>query len=168
EIFDYFRETYRKAKPAGPRPKVALMREIYVGESDKKAFDESKDHWIDFWQRVGGGRAYGGYGNENLANITREERKKELLDVDHAIREGSFICGSPEKVAAQIEGIARAAGADTFLGEFTFGKLEYEKVMQSLKLFAERVMPALRKFEIDALDYPQNGYRVWLKPSAST
>ena len=165
EIFDYFRETYRKAKPAGPRPRVALMRQIYVGESDKKAYDESKEHWIYFWHRVGGGRAYGGYGNENLANITREERKKELLDVDNAIREGSFICGSPETVAAQIQKIAREAGADTFLGEFTFGALEHEKVMPSLKRFAERVMPELKNLAIDALDYPNNGYRVWLKPS---
>jgi alkanesulfonate monooxygenase SsuD/methylene tetrahydromethanopterin reductase-like flavin-dependent oxidoreductase (luciferase family) len=167
EIFDYFRETYHKTKPAGPRPKVALMREIYVGETDKRAYEESKEHWIYFWHRVGGGRAYGGYGNENLANITREERKKELLDVDNAIREGSFICGSPETVIAQIQKIARDAGADTFLGEFTFGALEHDKVMKSLKLFAERVMPELKNFAIDALDYPKQGYRVWLKPSAS-
>lgn len=32
----------------------------------------------------------------------------------------------------------------------------------------EHVMPDLRKFNIDALNYPDNGYRVWLKaPVAS-
>jgi alkanesulfonate monooxygenase SsuD/methylene tetrahydromethanopterin reductase-like flavin-dependent oxidoreductase (luciferase family) len=167
EIFDYYRESYKKSKPAGAPPQVALMREIYVAETDKQAYEEAKDHWIYFWHRVGGGRAYGGYGNENLANITREDRKKELLDVDHAISDNSFICGSPEKVAAQIKQIAQQAGANCFLGEFTFGALEQSKVMKSLRLFADRVMPELRAFEIDALNYPANGYRVWLKPAST-
>jgi alkanesulfonate monooxygenase SsuD/methylene tetrahydromethanopterin reductase-like flavin-dependent oxidoreductase (luciferase family) len=168
EIFDYYREVHHRAKPEGARPHIGLMREIYVGESDRRAREESADHWIYFWHRVGGGRAYGGYGNENLANITREERRKELLDVDHAIEEGSFICGSPETVTRQIQEIAEQAGADCFLGEFTFGALEHEKVMQSLRLFVDHVMPELRKLEIDALNYPNNGYRVWLKPSPAS
>ncbi|MEK6601345.1 MAG: LLM class flavin-dependent oxidoreductase [Candidatus Binatota bacterium] len=165
EIFDYFREVYKKVKPGGPPPQVALMREIYVGETDKQAYEESKDHWIYFWHRVGGGRAYGGYGNENLANITREERKKELLDAERARKENSFICGSPDSVIRQIKEIATQAGANCFLGEFTFGALEHDKVMKSLRLFVDHVMPELKKFEIDALNYPNNGYRVWLKPS---
>jgi alkanesulfonate monooxygenase SsuD/methylene tetrahydromethanopterin reductase-like flavin-dependent oxidoreductase (luciferase family) len=168
EIFDYYRETYKKTGPAGAPPQIALMRQIYVGETDKQAYEEAKEHWTYFWQRVGGGRAYGGYGNENLANITREDRKKELLDVDFAIRDNSFICGSPEKVAAQIEDIARQAGANCFLGEFTFGALEQSQVMKSVKLFAERVMPQLKNFAIDALNYPSNGYRAWLKPASTT
>ena len=165
EIFDYFREVYRKVKPSGAAPHVALMREIYVGETDKRAYEESKDHWIYFWHRVGGGRAYGGYSNENLAMVTREERKKQLLDVDSAIRENSFICGSPDTVIGQIREIATQAGADCFLGEFTFGALEHDKVMKSLRLFVDKVMPELRRLEIDAINYPNNGYRVWLKSS---
>jgi alkanesulfonate monooxygenase SsuD/methylene tetrahydromethanopterin reductase-like flavin-dependent oxidoreductase (luciferase family) len=45
------------------------------------------------------------------------------MDMEHSIAEGSFICGSPETVVEQIEKIANEAGADTFLGEFTFGEL---------------------------------------------
>ena len=164
EIFDYYREAYQRAKPQARKPHIALMREIYVAESDRQALEESKEHWIYFWNRVGGGRAYGGYANENLASITREERKKELLDADFSIRDNSFICGSPETVTRQIKEIAAQAGADCFLGEFTFGALEHDKVMKSLRLFTEQVMPELKKFETDALNYPNNGYRVWLKP----
>lgn len=165
EIFDYYREIYHRTKPQGPKPHIGVMREIYVAQSDEQARAESKDHWIYFWHRVGGGRAYGGYGNENLATITREERKKELLDVNLAIRENSFICGSPETVTRQITEIATQTGADCFLGEFTFGALEHKDVMKSLRLFVETVMPELRKLDIDALNYPNNGYRLWLKPS---
>ena len=95
--------------------------------------------------------------------VTREERKKQLLDVDSAIRENAFICGSPDTVIGQIREIATQAGADCFLGEFTFGALEHDKVMKSLRLFVDKVMPELRRLEIDAINYPNNGYRVWLK-----
>ena len=44
-----------------------------------------------------------------------------------------------------------------FLGEFTFGALEHEKVRESLNLFVEHVMPELKNFEIDALNYPADG-----------
>jgi hypothetical protein len=41
------------------------------------------------------------------------------------------------------------------LGEFTFGELTQKQALNSLKLFAEKVLPELRKFEIDALSFPK-------------
>jgi alkanesulfonate monooxygenase SsuD/methylene tetrahydromethanopterin reductase-like flavin-dependent oxidoreductase (luciferase family) len=77
------------------------------------------------------------------------------MDMEHSIAEGSFICGSPETVVSQIKKIANDAGADTFLGEFTFGMLEQRQALNSLRLFVEQVMPELRTFDIDALHFPQ-------------
>jgi alkanesulfonate monooxygenase SsuD/methylene tetrahydromethanopterin reductase-like flavin-dependent oxidoreductase (luciferase family) len=75
--------------------------------------------------------------------------------MEQSIAEGSFICGSPETVAQQIKKIAGEAGADTFLGEFTFGELSQQQALNSLRLFTEQVMPELRKFEIDPLNFPK-------------
>ena len=77
------------------------------------------------------------------------------MDMEHSIADGSFICGAPETVAKQIKKIATDAGADTFLGEFTFGELTQKQALNSLRLFADRVMPELRKFDLDALNYPR-------------
>jgi alkanesulfonate monooxygenase SsuD/methylene tetrahydromethanopterin reductase-like flavin-dependent oxidoreductase (luciferase family) len=77
------------------------------------------------------------------------------MDMEHSIAEGSFICGAPETVAQQIKSIANQAGADTFLGEFTFGELTQKQALNSLRLFTEQVMPELRKFEVDALNFPK-------------
>jgi alkanesulfonate monooxygenase SsuD/methylene tetrahydromethanopterin reductase-like flavin-dependent oxidoreductase (luciferase family) len=153
--FDHYRDAYQRTQPSGRKPHIGLMREIYVAANDKQAQDEAKDHWVYFWQRRGGARAYGGYGHENLTTMLDSERKKELLDIDHSIKDGSFICGSPETVTRQIQEIALQAGADTFLGEFAFGALEHSKVMESLRLFTDQVMPELTKFEVDALNYPR-------------
>jgi alkanesulfonate monooxygenase SsuD/methylene tetrahydromethanopterin reductase-like flavin-dependent oxidoreductase (luciferase family) len=145
------------------------LREIYVGETDRGARDEAGDHWLFFWERYGGGRRYGTEIRqpENLASVTREQRRKELLDVDLSIKDNSFICGSPETVTRQIQQIASVSGADCFLGDFAFGALEHARVMESLELFVEHVMPELKTFEINALSYPCNGYRFWLKEKSA-
>jgi alkanesulfonate monooxygenase SsuD/methylene tetrahydromethanopterin reductase-like flavin-dependent oxidoreductase (luciferase family) len=67
----------------------------------------------------------------------------------------SWIIGSPDTVVRQIKSIAKQAGADTFLGEFTFGELTQKQALNSLRLFTEQVMPELRKFEVDALNFPK-------------
>ena len=77
------------------------------------------------------------------------------MDMEHSIAEGSFICGAPDTVVEQIKRIANDAGADTFLGEFTFGELTQKQALNSLGLFTEQVMPELKKFEIDALNFPK-------------
>jgi len=58
-------------------------------------------------------------------------------------------------VVGQIKKIATDAGADTFLGEFTFGLLTQRQALTSLRLFTEQVMPELKQFEIDAFNFPK-------------
>jgi alkanesulfonate monooxygenase SsuD/methylene tetrahydromethanopterin reductase-like flavin-dependent oxidoreductase (luciferase family) len=155
QAFDEYRHAYRRARPAGKQPHMGLMREIYVAESDKQARAEGEYHWKNFWERRGGARTYGAHGSTGLSTILDGGRRQELMDTEHSIAEGSFICGAPDTVIGQIKKIAGEAGADTFLGEFTFGELTQKQVLNSLRLFTEQVMPALRTFEIDALNFPR-------------
>jgi alkanesulfonate monooxygenase SsuD/methylene tetrahydromethanopterin reductase-like flavin-dependent oxidoreductase (luciferase family) len=159
KAFDEYREVYQRTRPVGPKPHIGLMREIYVAESDKQARAEGEFHWRNFWERRGGARTYGAHGSTGLSTILDGSRRQELMDTEHSIAEGSFICGSPETVVEQIEKIANEAGADTFLGEFTFGELTQKQALNSLRLFAEEVMPELKKFTIDALNFPNAAER---------
>ena len=153
--FDMYRDAYQRVKPSGPKPHIGLMREIYVAENDRQARAQGEYHWKNFWERRGGARTYGAHGTTGLSTTLDGSRRHELMDIERSIAEGSFICGSPETVAGQIKKIAMDAGADTFLGEFTFGELTQRQVLDSLRLFAEAVMPELRKFDIDALNFPR-------------
>jgi alkanesulfonate monooxygenase SsuD/methylene tetrahydromethanopterin reductase-like flavin-dependent oxidoreductase (luciferase family) len=155
KAFDEYREVFQRAKPAGRRPHMGLMREIYVAASDQQARAEGEYHWKNFWQRRGGARTYGAHGTTGLTTILDGSRRQQLMDMEHSIAEGSFICGAPDTVVEQIKKIALQAGADTFLGEFTFGELTQKQALDSLRLFTERVAPELRKFEIDALHFPR-------------
>jgi len=78
------------------------MREIYVAESDKQARAEGEYHWKHFWQRRGGARTYGAHGSTGLTTILDGGRRQQLMDMEHSIAEGSFICGAPETVVEQI------------------------------------------------------------------
>lgn len=153
--FDEYRQVYQRTKPTGPRPHIGLMREIYVAESDKQARADGEYHWKNFWERRGGARAYGAHGSTGVSTILDGGRRQQLMDMEHSIGEGSFICGSPETVVSQIKSIANQAGANTFLGEFTFGELTQKQALNSLRLFTEQVMPELRKFDLDALNFPK-------------
>lgn len=153
--FDEYREAYQRTKPTGRKPHIGLMREIYVAESDRQARADGEYHWKNFWERRGGARTYGAHGSTGLSTILDGGRRQELMNMEHSIAEGSFICGSPETVVEQIKKIAGEAGADTFLGEFTFGELTQKQALNSLKLFAEQAMPALKKFDLDALNFPK-------------
>jgi len=152
--FDEYRTVYQRVKPAA-KPHIGLMREIYVAQTDRQARAEGEFHWKNFWQRRGGARTYGAHGSTGLSTILDGSRRHELMNMERSIDEGSFICGSPETVADQIKKIASQAGADTFLGEFTFGELTQKQVLNSLKLFTGQVQPELREFEIDALSFPK-------------
>lgn len=52
------------------------------------------------------------------------------------------VIGSPEHCIHQIRRIEEGLGADTFNCSFWFGNLPQERILASMRLFAERVMPA--------------------------
>jgi alkanesulfonate monooxygenase SsuD/methylene tetrahydromethanopterin reductase-like flavin-dependent oxidoreductase (luciferase family) len=57
---------------------------------------------------------------------------------------GLVLCGSPETVREQLRGQIEKVGLRQVCLLFAFGDLTHAKVMRSLELFAEEVMPALR------------------------
>jgi alkanesulfonate monooxygenase SsuD/methylene tetrahydromethanopterin reductase-like flavin-dependent oxidoreductase (luciferase family) len=55
--------------------------------------------------------------------------------------------GSPDTVAKKIHAAAQAGLFNVFMGEFNFSDLPEADLMRSIRLFGEKVMPALRSFE---------------------
>jgi alkanesulfonate monooxygenase SsuD/methylene tetrahydromethanopterin reductase-like flavin-dependent oxidoreductase (luciferase family) len=57
---------------------------------------------------------------------------------------GIVLCGSPKTVREQLLAQVEPLGLQQLCLLFAFGNLPHEKVMRSLELFAEQVLPALR------------------------
>lgn len=69
--------------------------------------------------------------------------------------DGFIVCGDPDYVTRWLENDMRVAGYGHFLGMFHVGNLAHDKVLKSKRLFAERVMPALRRLNVDQPTQPR-------------
>jgi luciferase family oxidoreductase group 1 len=63
---------------------------------------------------------------------------------DEDLLEKYFVVGTPETCIKRIQALRDAMGIDHFNGSFWFGDLSHEKVLSSMRLFHEEVMPAFQ------------------------
>jgi alkanesulfonate monooxygenase SsuD/methylene tetrahydromethanopterin reductase-like flavin-dependent oxidoreductase (luciferase family) len=70
-----------------------------------------------------------------------------IFDPDYLMKNDLVFIGSPKTVAEKIHKAAKEGLFNTFLGEFNFSDLPEEDLMRSIRLFGEKVIPALRDFE---------------------
>ena len=139
------------------RPQIAYCTIVYVDDSDDKALEIAL-------QRAA--RAYEGFlpppkPGETFDESAREHAKKfigrgepgaseimaNLFDADYLMRHELVFIGSAETVARKIRAAAEAGLFNVFMGEFNFTDLPEDALMRSIRLFGERVIPALRGCE---------------------
>ena len=72
---------------------------------------------------------------------------RNIFDPDYIYKNDLVFIGSPKTVTEKLRKAAEEGVFNTFLGEFNFSDLPEEDVMRSIKLFGEKVIPALREFE---------------------
>ena len=70
-----------------------------------------------------------------------------VFNPEYLLKNDLVILGSAKTVAEKLRAIAEEGVFNTFLGEFNFSDMPEENLMRSIKLFGERVIPALRDFE---------------------
>ncbi len=165
-------------RPAGAqKPNIAYCTVVYVDETDDKAIDTALFR---------ASRAYEGFLAPPKPGETFEERAKEhakmfvgrgepgaseimqhLFDADYLFKNDLVFIGSPQTVAAKIRAAAQAGVFNVFMGEFNFADLPEEELMRSIRLFGEKVIPALRdlsRFEVPAANGRERSRRERLFP----
>jgi alkanesulfonate monooxygenase SsuD/methylene tetrahydromethanopterin reductase-like flavin-dependent oxidoreductase (luciferase family) len=70
-----------------------------------------------------------------------------LFDPNYLQKNELVFIGSPETVAQKIQSAAKAGVFNVFMGEFNFSDLPQSDLMRSIRLFGEKVIPALRGYE---------------------
>jgi alkanesulfonate monooxygenase SsuD/methylene tetrahydromethanopterin reductase-like flavin-dependent oxidoreductase (luciferase family) len=129
-----------------PAPRLYLMREIYVGESDRQARAEARPYLLQYWelwnrytQFTDGGRLPDSYDFWR-----RQAPMLHAMDFDQIVANDMVILGSPETVA---DTIVRIAGQLELMGLamiFKLGAMPYDTVERSMRLFGEEVVPRIR------------------------
>ncbi len=142
--YDAYRDEWRRAHGGSDAGAEIIMNKIiHVAETSKQARADVVEPIRWFFETQAGLIAdpegvppeqYRFYRRvrENLLSLTEEQA------VDQAA-----IVGDPEEVADKIRAHHEALGVTYFLGAFSRGGIPHDKVMTSLRLFGEKVIPRL-------------------------
>jgi probable LLM family oxidoreductase len=102
----------------------------YLAETDKQAREELWPHYRAMIDRIGRERGWG---------PTNRDRFEAEVDA------GSLYVGSPETVATKIATTVRNLGVQRFELKYSTGTLSHDKLMTSIGLYGEQVVPRVRQ-----------------------
>lgn len=123
QIIDDYKQAYRDAGHDERQVKTPLAIHTFVAETREEAEQVAKEHL-------------------NLYLDTRQYGRNAQFE-DLEARE-QLLIGSPEDVIERLRKY-EAAGCDHVMMLMNFGGLPHEKVLKSMELVAEKVMPAFKK-----------------------
>jgi alkanesulfonate monooxygenase SsuD/methylene tetrahydromethanopterin reductase-like flavin-dependent oxidoreductase (luciferase family) len=129
-----------------PAPRLYLMREIYVGESDAQARAEAEPWMLQQWQLWNRYTQFtrGGELPESYDFWRRQAPMLHAMGFEDIVAKDMVILGGSERVA---EIVLRLAGELDLMGLaliFKLGAMPYDMVERSMTLFGEEVMPRIR------------------------
>jgi alkanesulfonate monooxygenase SsuD/methylene tetrahydromethanopterin reductase-like flavin-dependent oxidoreductase (luciferase family) len=142
-------ELYRDVQTAhghAPAPRLYLMREIYVAESDDRARTEAHPWLLQYWdlwnrytQFTHGGRLPDSY------DFWRKQAPMlHAMSFDEIVANDMVILGGPETVGNAILRLANQLDLMGLALIFKLGAMPYDMVERSMLAFGESVMPRIR------------------------
>ncbi|GAA3111445.1 LLM class flavin-dependent oxidoreductase [Pseudonocardia yunnanensis] len=152
DLEDYPKETaaFNAARAeAGLGPSAPIViNAASCAESEQQAYEQALHYeeylesvalhysWIDAarYKKIGG---YDYYVEKGEALDTEQARRAEVTKV---------LWGTPDQVIEKIEALQQAASASEIAAYFRYGSMTYESAERNMRLFAERVLPVIRKF----------------------
>jgi len=130
-----YHEGWREAGHPGRGP-VALIVPVYVAASSRRAREEPEASTMHFFRVIAEALGKGGTRREEAAKLGRlsyEEILQELV-----------VYGTPESVTARLLELRETLGYTTLSVWMNVGgRIPHERVLGSMRLFAERVIPRL-------------------------
>ena len=125
-----------------PKSRIPFFRYIHVAETEEEALRNTLErlNWVaDIMQW----RNFFRSGSEVYQRMEDWRRGRSELPVSYEyLAENRAIIGTPDQCVARIEQL-REQGIEYFGCNFDFGGMEHAKVLKSMKLFADEVMPQL-------------------------
>ena len=130
-----YHEGWREAGHPGRGP-VALIVPVYLTEDGRRAREEAEASTMHFFRSIAEALSRGPRGEEaaRLGRMTYDEILEELV-----------VYGSPDAVTKRLLELREALGYSSLSVWMNVGgRIPHERVLGSMRLFAERVIPRLR------------------------
>jgi alkanesulfonate monooxygenase SsuD/methylene tetrahydromethanopterin reductase-like flavin-dependent oxidoreductase (luciferase family) len=137
---------YHEGRAAAGHPgrgDIALSMPVYVAETARRARDEPEASTMHFYRAISEAlKQTGGAVAADESRLARAARLGELT-YDDVLREQA-VYGTPEAVADRILALREELGFSSFSAWMNVGgQIPNERVLTSMRLFAERVIPRL-------------------------
>jgi alkanesulfonate monooxygenase SsuD/methylene tetrahydromethanopterin reductase-like flavin-dependent oxidoreductase (luciferase family) len=131
-----YHEGWREAGHPG-RGEVALIVPVYVAETESRARGEPETSTMHFFRTIAEQLGKGGTRREEAARLGRMSYR-EILDE-------LVVYGTPDAVTERLNELGEALGHTTLSVWMNVGgHIPHERMLASMRLFAERVIPRLR------------------------
>jgi alkanesulfonate monooxygenase SsuD/methylene tetrahydromethanopterin reductase-like flavin-dependent oxidoreductase (luciferase family) len=132
---------------AGVEPQWADMpffRVTYVAEDQKTAENDPQEA-MDWVADLNGYRRTLNGGSEIYADLDHwvKTRPEDPPSYESRLRSTAYF-GTPDRLVEGIENLRDQHNVQYYTAHFSYGSMEHEKVMRSMKLFADEVMPKFR------------------------
>jgi alkanesulfonate monooxygenase SsuD/methylene tetrahydromethanopterin reductase-like flavin-dependent oxidoreductase (luciferase family) len=129
-----------------PRPRLYLMREICVAETDSRARAEAEPYLLQYWELWSRYTQFtrGGRLPDSYDFWRRQAPMLHAMSFDEIVANDMVLLGSPETVA---NAILRLAGKLDLMGLamiFKLGAMPYDMVARSMTMFGQEVVPRIR------------------------
>lgn len=125
--------TYQLALEASGHPAITERLGkflLYCAESDAKAKEEAQRYMDNYWKVA------------DTANPTGPGRTGDR-NFDAQLAKGTIIAGDPARCLDMIQFWIETLGMTALSGSFHFGGMPQELALKNIRLFSEKVMPAL-------------------------
>ncbi len=145
--YQLYRETLELKGRDASKPELPALVHIYVDENEDRAREIGMEHSL----RYGASLATLGTPVQPGGELSPDyEHYRDFGASGQALRETRhelMLFGTPESVARKVQWIRDDLGVNYMLCWMNMGGLEPERVLRSMRLFAEEVIPRFRQVE---------------------
>ncbi|MDH3603440.1 MAG: LLM class flavin-dependent oxidoreductase [Candidatus Tectomicrobia bacterium] len=114
-----------------PTPKVGIVRQVFVADSDAEAQAVTQAAHRDWYRSI-----------TKLWHDHDDHSVDGLFAWEMATQHETIVFGSPTRVREQFTRLLEVSGCNYVICAFAWGTLSHEQSVNSLRLFTEKVLPA--------------------------
>jgi alkanesulfonate monooxygenase SsuD/methylene tetrahydromethanopterin reductase-like flavin-dependent oxidoreductase (luciferase family) len=124
-----------------------LMREIYVADTETRAYTEARPYLLQYWELWNRYTQFtrGGKLPDSDDFWRRQAPMLHAMSFDQIVANDMVILGGPERVADTILRLASRLDLMGLAMIFKLGAMPYDTVERSMSLFGEELVPRIRQ-----------------------
>jgi alkanesulfonate monooxygenase SsuD/methylene tetrahydromethanopterin reductase-like flavin-dependent oxidoreductase (luciferase family) len=154
ENAELYRESASEFGWTPARDDVLVGLHTHVARTDAEALERLGAAEEYFYSVLGAASSHAGelvlsgtkyYASDEAREFRLKRRSTHgRLTIQDRVDKNTVLCGSPDTVIRQIETVVKTTGAGVLQLNFKIGSIPHEKVTESMRLFAEEVIPHVR------------------------